>query len=157
MYQSRTSFSPLSIPVCCYSITTDQWKSAMEFLTRTGQISTRPEFNILSDVLGATTVVEMLNSPQIGNATPSTPLGPFFTEDAPDRSSLLTSSACADPSSTHLLPAFLIVSRLSSLVWRVDRVGGKGRVLVRRGTCAYHHRRARSRRSHRFVGDRQHR
>ena len=93
MYQSRTSFSPLSIPVC-YSITTDEWKSAIEFLSRTGQTSMHPEFNMLSYVLGVTALVETLNNPQVGNATPSSFLGPFLTEDAPDRSSPPTSSAC---------------------------------------------------------------
>jgi len=101
MYQSWTSYSPLPVPVC-YSITTDEWKSAIEFFTRAGQISTHREFNMLWNVLGVSALVEMLNNPQVGNATPSSFLGPFFTEDAPDRTSLLTSSTCADLNSTHL-------------------------------------------------------
>jgi len=68
------------------NITTEEWKSAIEFLTRAGQISTQREFNMLSNVLGVSALVEMLNDPQFGNATPSSFLGPFFTEDAPDLS-----------------------------------------------------------------------
>ena len=127
MYQPWTSRSPLSIPVC-YSITTDEWKSAIEFLTRAGQISsTHREFHMLSHVLGVSALVETLNNPQVGNATPSSFLGPFFTEDAPDRSSLLTSSACADPNSTHLSSRIshrfaTTKSRLASQSHRRERV-----------------------------------
>src|SRR5712672_1855287 len=60
--------------------------SAIDFLTRTGQTCTpiRPEFILLSDVLGVSALVDALNNPPVGNATESTVLGPFFTEDAPD-------------------------------------------------------------------------
>ena len=53
-------------------------------------------------------------------------MGPFFTEDAPDRSSLLTSSACADPSSTHL--SSRISHRFASIKSRLaSRSHRKGR------------------------------
>ena len=60
--------------------------SAIDFLTRTGQTCTpiRQEFILLSDVLGVSALVDALNNPPVGNATESTVLGPFFTEDAPD-------------------------------------------------------------------------
>jgi hypothetical protein len=67
------------------SVTTDEWRSGIEFLTNAGEAST-PQFNQLSNVLGVTGLVERLNNPRIGNATESSFLGPFFTEDAPDRS-----------------------------------------------------------------------
>ncbi|KAI0274103.1 aromatic compound dioxygenase [Russula aff. rugulosa BPL654] len=68
------------------NLTTDEWMSTINFLTRTGQTCTplRQEFILLSDVLGVSAVVDSLNNPPIGNATESTVLGPFFTEDAPD-------------------------------------------------------------------------
>ena len=82
-------------PIHRYSITTDEWSSVIEFLSRTGQESTAPlyeEFDSLSDVLGVSALIETLNNPRAGNATESTFLGPYFTEDAPDRSSLPISS-----------------------------------------------------------------
>ncbi|TFY78834.1 hypothetical protein EWM64_g5178 [Hericium alpestre] len=68
------------------SITTDEWMTAIQFLTRTGQTCTnlRQEFILLSDVLGVSALVDALNNPQVGNTTESSVLGPFFTEDAPD-------------------------------------------------------------------------
>jgi len=58
----------------------------IDFLTRTGQTCTplRQEFILLSDVLGVSAVVDALNNPPVGNATESSVLGPFFTDDAPD-------------------------------------------------------------------------
>ena len=60
--------------------------STIDFLTRTGQTCTplRQEFILLSDVLGVSAVVDALNNPPVGNATESSVLGPFFTDDAPD-------------------------------------------------------------------------
>lgn len=65
----------------------DEWRGGIEFLTRAGEASSPPgrQFNLLSDVLGATALVDRLNNPRIGNATEGSLLGPFFTEDAPDR------------------------------------------------------------------------
>ncbi|TDL29648.1 aromatic compound dioxygenase [Rickenella mellea] len=66
------------------SVTTDEWMTAIQFLTRVGQTCTdiRQEFILLSDVLGVSALVDALNNPPTGNATESTVLGPFFTEDA---------------------------------------------------------------------------
>jgi len=68
------------------NITTEEWMSAIGFLTRTGQTCTpiRQEFILLSDVLGVSALVDALNNPSVGNATESSVLGPFFTQDAPD-------------------------------------------------------------------------
>jgi len=70
------------------SLTTDEWMSTIDFLTRTGQACTplRQEFILLSDVLGVSALVDSLNNPPIKKATESSVLGPFFTEDAPDGS-----------------------------------------------------------------------
>jgi len=67
-------------------ITSEEWMTAIEFLTHTGQACTplRHEFILLSDVLGVSALVDALNNPPTGAATESSVLGPFFTEDAPD-------------------------------------------------------------------------
>ncbi|KAG6866315.1 hypothetical protein C0991_005782 [Blastosporella zonata] len=68
------------------SITNDEWMSAIQFLTRTGQMSTdlRQEFILLSDSLGVSTLVDTINNAKPPTATEATVLGPFFTEDAHD-------------------------------------------------------------------------
>ena len=69
------------------SITTEEWKSGIEFLTLMGEksITRGQEFAQFSYVFGVTSLVEQINSPRFANATESNLLGPFFTEDAPDR------------------------------------------------------------------------
>lgn len=68
-----------------FSITTQEWMNAVQFLTRVGQNCTpiRQEFILLSDVLGVSALVDAYNNPALGG-TESSVLGPFFTEDAPD-------------------------------------------------------------------------
>ncbi|GJN91540.1 hypothetical protein Rhopal_004563-T1 [Rhodotorula paludigena] len=70
------------------SLTTDEWMTAIQFLTRTGQIcsKTRQEFILLSDALGLSALVDSMNHPvpKDSGATEATVLGPFFTEDAAD-------------------------------------------------------------------------
>jgi protocatechuate 3,4-dioxygenase beta subunit len=68
------------------ALTTDEWMTALQFLTATGQIcsNTRQEFILLSDVLGLSVLVDALNHPKPPGATENTVLGPFFTEDAAD-------------------------------------------------------------------------
>jgi len=68
-------------------ITTEEWMNTIQFLTRVGKTCTpiRQEFILLSDVLGTSALVDALNNPAVGGATESSVLGPFFTEDAPDR------------------------------------------------------------------------
>src|SRR5574337_379289 len=50
-----------------YDITEQEWTRAIDFLTRTGQISstTRQEFVSLSDILGVSTVVDMLTNSRV--------------------------------------------------------------------------------------------
>ncbi|KAI0315716.1 aromatic compound dioxygenase [Amylostereum chailletii] len=68
------------------SLTTEEWMSTIEFLTRTGHTCTplRQEFILLSDVMGVSALVDAINNPQVGQSTSSSVLGPFFTTDAPD-------------------------------------------------------------------------
>ncbi|KAK2464525.1 hypothetical protein APHAL10511_003504 [Amanita phalloides] len=66
------------------SITTEEWMSAIEFLTDVGKTCTdlRQEFVLLSDVLGVSTLVDAVNNVKPPGATEATVLGPFYTEDA---------------------------------------------------------------------------
>ncbi|KZT01219.1 aromatic compound dioxygenase [Laetiporus sulphureus 93-53] len=68
------------------SLTTDEWMTAIHFLTRVGQKCTpiRQEFILLSDIIGISALVDAINNPPISGGTESSVLGPFFTDDAPD-------------------------------------------------------------------------
>ena len=121
------SCSPFPIHRC--SITTDEWNSVIEFLSRTGQESKAPfydEFDSLSDVLGVSALIETLNNPRVGNATESTFLGPYFTEDAPDRSSHSVSSVY--PGIQSVPPFF------PPHIWQ-SRSGSRSRRRERASTC----------------------
>jgi protocatechuate 3,4-dioxygenase beta subunit len=63
----------------------DEWRAAIDFLTRTGQkcSQTRQEFILLSDTLGVSMLVDAVNHRQRGGATETTVLGPFFVAAAP--------------------------------------------------------------------------
>ncbi len=64
-------------------LTHGEWQAAIAFLHRTGDISssTRSEFGLLSDVLGLSSLVDLLAG-QSG-ATPGSVLGPFHTAGSP--------------------------------------------------------------------------
>ena len=66
-------------------LTGEEWMGATEFLTATGQASDdkRKEFILLSDVLGLSMLVVMMNGRLPTGATPTTVLGPFHIEDSP--------------------------------------------------------------------------
>jgi Flp pilus assembly protein protease CpaA len=90
-------------------------RTAVKFLTDTGKISSDlrsgdfkfltvllstlylkrlfGEFILLSDVLGASALVDILNNAKPSNATEATVLGPFFTEDAHDSMSMPTTTS----------------------------------------------------------------
>lgn len=61
----------------------DEWMSVLNFLYDCGQISTpeRHEFILLSDVLGFSALVDMINTR--GGATEGSNLGPFYLDNAP--------------------------------------------------------------------------
>jgi protocatechuate 3,4-dioxygenase beta subunit len=67
-------------------LTNEEWMQTIQFLTACGQISTdiRQEFILLSDILGVSVLVDAVNKPKPPNATESTVLGPFYTDDAKD-------------------------------------------------------------------------
>jgi protocatechuate 3,4-dioxygenase beta subunit len=66
-------------------LTQDEWAVAVDFLTRTGQISdgNRQEFILLSDVLGLSMLVDAINHRRPSGATENTVLGPFHVPNAP--------------------------------------------------------------------------
>lgn len=62
------------------SLTHEEWRSAIEFLTQAGKICTesRQEFILLSDILGASMLVDAVNNRAGTGLTDSTVLGPFY-------------------------------------------------------------------------------
>lgn len=63
-----------------------EWFAAIQFLTDTGQMCTdrRQEFILLSDTLGVSMVVDLLNHRKPHGATESTVFGPFHRDGAPE-------------------------------------------------------------------------
>ncbi|HZU66225.1 MAG TPA: intradiol ring-cleavage dioxygenase [Ktedonobacteraceae bacterium] len=66
-------------------LTEDEWFKGIDFLTRTGHITSdkRQEFVLLSDVLGVSMQVIGINHRKPSGATESTVFGPFFIENSP--------------------------------------------------------------------------
>lgn len=64
----------------------EEWQAAIGFLTRIGQMcdGKRQEFILLSDTLGVSMLVDAINHRMPEGATPTTVLGPFYVEDAPE-------------------------------------------------------------------------
>jgi hydroxyquinol 1,2-dioxygenase len=62
-----------------------EWATAIDWLTRTGQLCShkRQEFILTSDVLGVSMLVDAINHRHASGATPSTVEGPFHVPDAP--------------------------------------------------------------------------
>ncbi len=67
--------------------TTQEWETAIDFLTKTGQIcsDTRQEYILLSDVLGVSMLVDAINHRRPDGATENTVFGPFHVDGAPER------------------------------------------------------------------------
>jgi hydroxyquinol 1,2-dioxygenase len=63
-----------------------EWEQMIGFLTATGQMcdDKRQEFILLSDTLGVSMLVDAINHRLPEGATPTTVLGPFFVENAPE-------------------------------------------------------------------------
>jgi protocatechuate 3,4-dioxygenase beta subunit len=64
-----------------------EWQTAIDYLTAVGHMCTdvRQEFVLLSDVLGASMLVETINDQKVPGATDSTVLGPFHMTESPPR------------------------------------------------------------------------
>ena len=67
--------------------TMDEWMTAIQFLTATGQMcdDKRQEFILLSDTLGVSMLVDAINNRKPSGATESTVLGPFHVAGAPTK------------------------------------------------------------------------
>lgn len=67
--------------------TSADWRKMIDFLTEVGHTSDerRQEWGLLSDLLGASALVDELNSRRPKQATPNTVRGPFFRADTPER------------------------------------------------------------------------
>jgi protocatechuate 3,4-dioxygenase beta subunit len=65
--------------------TPEQWKSVIAFLTEVGHAcdERRQEWVLLSDLLGASALVDDINARRPKGATPNTVRGPFYRADAP--------------------------------------------------------------------------
>jgi catechol 1,2-dioxygenase len=68
-------------------LTRDEWFAGIQFLTATGQwcSDTRQEWILMSDTLGVSTLVEMLNYAASSGTTDNTVLGPFYVPGSPQR------------------------------------------------------------------------
>jgi len=67
-------------------LTEAEWMAAIQFLTETGQMCSdkRQEFILLSDTLGVSMVVDLINHRKPEGATESTVFGPFHRDGAPE-------------------------------------------------------------------------
>ena len=67
-------------------LTQDEWATAIDFLTRTGQMcdGNRQEFILLSDVLGVSMLVDAISNRRPAGATENTVLGPFHVDGVPE-------------------------------------------------------------------------
>lgn len=65
------------------NLTHDEWRTGIDFLTKAGEITTpeRQEFVLLSDVLGLSSLIDMIHSNP--DATSSSVLGPFHVSNPP--------------------------------------------------------------------------
>jgi protocatechuate 3,4-dioxygenase beta subunit len=65
----------------------DEWMAGVQFLTAVGQMcdDTRQEFILLSDTVGLSMLVEMLNHQAADGTTEPTVFGPFHVDGAPHR------------------------------------------------------------------------
>jgi protocatechuate 3,4-dioxygenase beta subunit len=83
-------------------LTRDEWAAAIRFLTDVGQKcdDVRQEFILLSDTLGVSSLVEMINAPGVPGTTENTVLGPFYVSGSPERAfgeSIVVDDGSGDP------------------------------------------------------------
>jgi protocatechuate 3,4-dioxygenase beta subunit len=87
-------------------LTEQEWFEAITFLTATGQLcdANRQEFILLSDTLGVSMVVDLINHRKPAGATESTVFGPFHREGAaemPMGSNIASHDANGTPAVVH--------------------------------------------------------
>ena len=110
-------------------LTEEEWMTGIKFLTATGRMcdDKRQEFILLSDVLGVSMLVDLVNNNKPQGATESTVMGPFYVENAPmfgaganiarevDGAPLLLSGRVLDTAGSPVPNALLDVWQASSL------------------------------------------
>jgi len=103
---SRAAIRHLHAFVTEVGLTRSEWFAGIEALTRTGQMcdDTRQEFVLLSDTLGVSMLVEMINHVAEPGTTEPTVFGPFHIEDAPIRE--MGVSIIVEPMDTDELVTF---------------------------------------------------
>lgn len=84
---SRSLISHLHAFVAEVGLTREEWFAGIEALTKTGQMcdDKRQEFILMSDTIGVSMLVEMINHGAADGTTEPTVFGPFHLEDAPER------------------------------------------------------------------------
>ncbi|GKU23022.1 unnamed protein product [Fusarium langsethiae] len=130
-------------------LTTDEWMTAIQFLTQVGQISSdvRQEFILLSDILGLSLLVDSIDHPKPEGSTEGTVLGPFHTHEAehvgegslishdPDGEPLLVLCTLKDINGTPIDGASIDVWETDSKgfydVQHADRNGPDGRAVLK--------------------------
>ncbi|RBR15663.1 uncharacterized protein FIESC28_07304 [Fusarium coffeatum] len=130
-------------------LTTDEWMTAIQFLTQVGQISSdvRQEFILLSDILGLSLLVDSIDHPKPEGSTEGTVLGPFHTHEAehvgegslisqdPDGEPLLVLCTLKDIDGKPIDGASIDVWETDSKgfydVQHADRIGPDGRAVLK--------------------------
>jgi hydroxyquinol 1,2-dioxygenase len=110
--------------------TFEEWMAAIQFLTRTGQISVggRQEFILLSDTLGVSMLIDAVNNRLPAGATATTVLGPFYLPDRPVKAQGTDLGAGAQGEPLYVDARFLSVDgkplrRAVVDVWQSDHDG----------------------------------
>jgi len=128
-------------------LTRDEWMTGIQFLTATGQIcsDTRQEYILMSDTLGLSTLVEMLNYSPTDGTTENTVLGPFYAAGSPERGygesmlddddrgdKVVVRGTITDPSGTPLAGVVLDCWQSNTDGWyQVQQVDGQSDVNLR--------------------------
>ena len=83
----RSAVAHLHAFVAEVGLTREEWFAGIDFLTRVGQMcdGQRQETILLSDTLGVSMLVEMLNHAAAPGTTEPTVFGPFHVDGAPER------------------------------------------------------------------------
>lgn len=111
-------------------LSTDEWMLAINFLVKTGQISSdvRNEFILLSDILGLSLLVDAINHPKPAAATEGSVLGPFHTHDAPTLDN--GASMSSDPEGEPMLAVCTVrdtrgnpIAGVKVDIWETDSSG----------------------------------
>lgn len=84
---TKSLISHLHAFVSEVGLTRDEWFAGIEALTRTGQMcdDKRQEFILMSDTIGVSMLVEMINHAAAEGTTEPTVFGPFHIAGAPER------------------------------------------------------------------------